>query len=236
MNNTVGIFLMLLVATLMFHTAINYMARNIGDFEAVALPPKKSTATSPVYPNTTVDATSKDHWTLLHLATGKTHRINDPEKQKDLLRTLAWDIGFQRTKVITNGGETNPAGKVGLLDLGPTALEDSVTIPQASNFIRDSHQLGSLSNKAIAGWYNYRTRTHNIESKRNVYLAHASDGSYFKIRIINYYCRNHESDCRTETCPREEAACITLEYLPYNPVADDGRLASATTAGANDRP
>ncbi|NIQ02747.1 MAG: hypothetical protein GWM98_22325, partial [Nitrospinaceae bacterium] len=58
----------------------------------------------------------------------------------------------------------------------------------------------------------YRTRTHNIESKKNVYLVRTGDG-HLKMRIINYYCKRAESDCQTSMCPREEAACLSIEYL-----------------------
>ena len=40
MNPTPKIFLMLLAATLIFHTALNYMIDNIEEFETVPLPPK----------------------------------------------------------------------------------------------------------------------------------------------------------------------------------------------------
>lgn len=205
----------LLLATLIFHTILNFMLENIEDFETVPLPPKKLTIVKTSNPTLTIDATSKERWVLIDFSSGRTHHVADLDRQKDELQRLDWDMGFQRTKIVTNGGTTNPKGKVGVVNLGPVDFNSVLEAP-ASEFTQDSRSFGKRVNKALSGWYNYRTRTHNIESKKNVYIVKTSDGHFLKIRILNYYCSKVAKDCRSVMCSRDEAACLTVEYLFSN--------------------
>ena len=204
--------LMLLGATLFFQVSINYMGNNISDFENVALPPKKTPHYQTRNPIIKIDATSKENWTLVDFESGQTHQITDPDKEQTLLQRLKWDLGFQRTKIISNGGATNPKGNVGLLDLGLVEFDSIKTAPQ-EGYTQDQRRWGKILNTAISNWYNYRTRTHNIESKKNTYLLRTSGHMYAKLKILNYYCAREETDCATVMCRRDEAACITIEYV-----------------------
>ncbi len=203
---------MLLAATFLFHSAINYMADNISDFENVALPPKKPKKTVSRFSMIKVDATSKKGWALLDFTSGKTHKIGDLEQSQKLISELNWDVGFRRTSMITNGGETNPKGNVGVVNLGPHTLEEIKEAPK-DGYVQDKAKWGSLKNGALKDWYIYRTRTHNIESKKNVYVIRTQDNEYVKMRVLNYYCQQEEKNCATSMCSRDEAACITLEYM-----------------------
>ena len=40
-----------------------------------------------------------------------------------------------------------------------------------------------------------------------------SDGGYVKMRILNYYCKNEEAECKSFMCSRQEAACYSIEYV-----------------------
>ncbi len=217
MNPTLKIFGVLLFATLAFHTTLNFMLDNIEDYETVPLPPKplkKNTATI-TNPTLVVEAKSKETWTLVSFSTGKSFTVNDLEKQREELKRRDWDLGFQRTKIVTNGGITNPKGKVGVINLGQVDFDSIREVPEGE-FIQDSSSFGRRTNKAITDWYNYRTRTHNIESKKNVYIMKTSSEDFLKMRILNYYCSNKEEDCRTMMCTRSEAACLTVEYVSSN--------------------
>jgi hypothetical protein len=218
MKNTVIVFVILIVGTFMFQNTIVYMADNITDFENVALPPKKQKKLVTYNPVIKVDATSKDKWTLLDFASGKTHTITDPDTEKEKLKYLKWDLGFQRTKIITNGGETNPTGQVGVINLGQVDINTIKEVPK-SGYMQDRRKWGKMLNQGISDWYNYRTRTHNIESQKFVYAIRTSEGKYLKMKIINYYCQKAESECATSMCNRSEAACISLEYV-YQPNGD----------------
>lgn len=200
----------------MFHTTLNYMENNIEEFETVPLPPKKIQKISTNNSIIKIDAKDRDAWMLVEFSSGKTLKISEDEAETDKLNQVNWDMAFSRTKIITNGGKTNPSGKTGVINLGLTNFDDIRAAPE-TGYVQDHRSLGNLINKELAGWYNYRTRTHNIESKRNVYAMKLNDGVFMKMRILNYYCGQKDQECRSMMCTREEAACLTLEYLLAEP-------------------
>jgi hypothetical protein len=216
MNPTPRIFLMLLGATLLFHTTLNYMENNIEEFETVPLPPKKIQKISTNNSIIQIDAKDRNAWMLLEFSSGKTRKISEDEAETNKLNQTNWDMAFSRTKIITNGGKTNALGKTGVINLGLTNFDDIRTAPE-TGYVQDHRSLGNLINKELAGWYNYRTRTHNIESKRNVYAMKLNNGVFIKMRILNYYCGQKDQECRSMMCTREEAACLTLEYQLAEP-------------------
>jgi len=213
MNNTLKIFSALLLGTFLFHSVLNFMLGNIEDFETVRLPPKlpKKAVPGNRYPVIKVDATSKDFWTLVDFASGETFQVEEPERELDKIKRKKWDLGFQRTKIISNGGELNTGAKVGVLNLGPVDIASIASAP-AEGYVQMTKSFGKLSNKAISDWYNYRTRTHNVESNKNVYIVRTNSGRFMKMKILNYYCKNEDVDCRTVMCTREEAACLSIAY------------------------
>ena len=216
MSPTPRIFLMLLGATLLFHTTLNYMENNIEEFETVPLPPKKIQKISTNNSIIKIDAKDRDAWMLVEFSSGKTLKISEDEAETNKLNQTNWDMAFSRTKIITNGGKTNASGKTGVINLGLTNFDDIRTAPE-TGYVQDHRSLGNLINKELVGWYNYRTRTHNIESKRNVYAMKLNNGVFMKMRILNYYCGQKDQECRSMMCTREEAACLTLEYLLAEP-------------------
>ena len=109
---------MLLVATLLFHTALNYMDKNIEDFETVPLPPKKIKKITSKNPIIKVNAKDRNSWMLVEFTTGNTIQISETEAETDKINQSNWDLGFSRTKIISNGGKTNPFGKTGIINLG----------------------------------------------------------------------------------------------------------------------
>ena len=40
-----------------------------------------------------------------------------------------------------------------------------------------------------------------------------ADKGFMKMRILNYYCGKKDQDCRTMMCSRQQAACLTVEYV-----------------------
>jgi len=211
-----NVFAMLLVASLFFNVVMNYMAVNISDFESVALPPKKQPKNISNNPTLKIDATSRDFWTLVDFTTGATYQVKSPEENVKALQNDNWDLGFHRTKIISNGGVTNPKGRTAIINLGKVAF-DQVREAPLTGYLQDSRAWGNLSNKAIASWYNYRTRTHNIESNKHVYIVKTSLGGHMKMRILNYYCKRQENECAQTMCGRAEAACLTIEYVHAYP-------------------
>jgi hypothetical protein len=213
MNDTLKIFAMLIGATLLFHTALNYMVDNIDDYETVALPSKKEpvSSTPSFNPVLKIDASSRDYWMLVDFVSGKVQRVPDADLEDGKLNRYKWDMGFQRTKIITNSGETNPSGKVGVINLGRINFDQVEEAPK-TGYKQDSRAWGKLSNPSLSDWYIYRTRTHNVESQRNVYVVRNADHRFMKFRILNYYCSHQEAECATTMCAREEAGCLSIEY------------------------
>ena len=214
MKNTLNILGGLILGSTLFLVIINYMADNIEDFESVALPSPKNTITTN-NPTIKIVAQSRKKWTLVDFSTEKIYKINDIEKERSKLNDYPWDIGFQRTKIITNGGQTNPKGIVALKNMGPIDFNSLDQVPTTID-IQDEKSYGKIINKAIADWYLYRTRTHNIESQKNVYVLRMADGGYLKMKILNYYCRRNEAECKSIMCSRQEAACYRIEYIFAN--------------------
>ena len=221
MNPTPKIFLMLLAATLIFHTTLDYMIDSIEEFETVPLPPKKIKIISTHNPIIQVDAKNKESWMLVNFSSGETNKVPEADAEKSALGNYEWDLGFSRTKIITNGGATNPLGKTGVINLGPVDFEEISTAPN-KGYVEDKVSFGNLINQEFSGWYNYRTRTHNIESKNNVYIVKLANKGFMKMRILNYYCGKKDQDCRSMMCSRQEAACLTLEYV----LAENGQFPS----------
>lgn len=216
MNSTLKTFGILLLATLFINGMFLYMTNNIEEFESVALPPKKMDRYKTDNPILKINAQSREAWTLVDFSSGKTHQVRDPEKEKKRLQSVDWDLGFQRTKIITNGGETNPKGAVWVKSVGEVAFDSIDRFPESQEgFYQDHRKWGAVTNKALVDWYVYRTRTHNVESKKHTYLVRTGDG-YLKLKIVNYYCGRPESDCKSMMCGRDEAACFNIEYL-YSP-------------------
>ena len=156
MSPTPRIFLMLLGATLLFHTTLNYMENNIEEFETVPLPPKKIQKISTNNSIIKIDAKDRNAWVLLEFSSGKTLKISEDEAETNKLNQTNWDMAFSRTKIITNGGKTNASGKTGVINLGLTNFDDIRTAPE-TGYVQDHRSLGNLINKELAGWYNYRT-------------------------------------------------------------------------------
>ena len=54
-----------------------------------------------------------------------------------------------------------------------------------------------------------------------------NNGDFMKMRILNYYCGQKDEECRSMMCTREEAACLTVEYVlaaPNSKTFPDSRL------------
>jgi len=177
----------------------------------VALPPKKQPKFETSNPLISIDAKSRSAWVLVDFSSGKTHHVYDLENERPRLSQMDWDLGFQRTKIMANGGDTNPKGQVGIINLGAVPFDEVQELP-VKGYVEDAKAWGNIVNKSIIDWYIYRTRTHNIESKKNVYVLRTAHG-HTKIRILNYYCYRSEKECKTAMCSRQEAACYTLEFV-----------------------
>lgn len=137
----------------------------------------------------TIDATDPDRWTFFDFSTGTT--VDKPGPTD-------WDLAFRRFRIIANGGK-GFAGEGAIADLGEVGFE-SVLVPPSSGWVLTEAQSDS-TNAAIAKWYEYGFTSHLLTPKPRTYTVRTADGTFAKIRILNYYC------------PGAVPGCVTMEYV-----------------------
>ena len=136
----------------------------------------------------TADARSRSEWVYFSFAQGAAVSTSQD--------ALDWDIAFRRTDVLTNGGETNPQGPGGAVDLGKMPIEEA-TGPD-TGFAQDrTHEERGLENPALHSWYNYDWTSHIITSKDHAYALRTADGQIVLLRFVSYYCDDGASGCVT---------------------------------------
>ena len=144
----------------------------------------------------TVDARSFSKWVYFSLSKGKiVHPL--------YVSSMNWDLAFKRYHMIANGGAANIASRGGILDLGNVPFQQVKESPKKGYLLDTLPPGGSkqdLENRAIYHWYLYDYSTHVLTPAGHVYIVRTPDYHYYKIKILNYYCKNMQ------------AGCITFEY------------------------
>ena len=148
--------------------------------------------------NFTINATSREAWAYFSLAKGDVVEVADP------LNSMDWDLGFQRTKVITNGGVSGP-GKGGAVLLKDVDFEGVKEAP-AGGYAVDSGQNLAIAAQSEEGWYIYTGPPNHwiLPLEKRVFVVQAADGTYAKIRFIGYYKDNDN---------KKDSGFITFEYV-----------------------
>lgn len=119
----------------------------------------------------TVDATDRESWVYVNLLEGDLVDI------KDAATSIEWDLGFQRTAVIANGGVSGP-GNAELLVLEETVFEDILEAPEGG-YIADTDQIATIARGD--GWYTYTgPPNHWILPNARVYILRTANGNYAK--------------------------------------------------------
>jgi len=137
----------------------------------------------------TVDARDPEAWVHFDFSRGAVVPPTDD---------LAWDLAFNRSNVIANGGE-GFAGSAGIVDLGAVSF-DSVRQVPASGYVATTASRDSV-NEALADWYDYSFTSHLLLPKPRVYAVRTADGRFAKVRFLGYYCEG------------VIAGCMTFEYV-----------------------
>ena len=148
--------------------------------------------------NFTIDATSKEVWAYFSLAKGNIVEVADP------LNSMDWDLGFQRTKVITNGGVSGP-GKGGAVLLKDVDFEGVKEAP-AGGYAVDSDQNLAIVAQSEEGWYIYTGPPNHwiLPLEKRVFVVQAADGTFAKVRFTGYYKDNDN---------KKDSGFITFEYV-----------------------
>ncbi len=134
---------------------------------------------------TKVDASSKEAWTYLDLDGPAELSVDEA------LETQAWDLAFQRFKIITNSGVSGP-GAVGVVALGGGSFEALTAAPK-QGYLPDRPD-GNDANGDVDsvflegdGWYAYDLIKHRLAVNPVLYVVQSGEGRYFKLQMLGYY-------------------------------------------------
>ncbi len=146
----------------------------------------------------TIDASSREAWAYFSFTKGDTVEVADP------LNSMDWDLGFQRTVVITNGGVSGP-GKGGALMLKDVEFEGVKEAP-ADGYAVDSDADLAIVAASEEGWYIYTGPPNHwvLPLEQRVFVVQAADGTFAKVRFIGYYKDNDN---------KKDSGFITFEYV-----------------------
>ncbi len=140
-----------------------------------------------------INASSLEEWVYFDFSQGSA--VNVPEKS-----SFGWDLGFRRVSIISNGGETNPKGMGGIIELPGRDFKSIVEAPESGYTIDTRIGPVETENQAIKKWYSYSYWTHVLKPKDSVYIIRTADGRYAKMNILNFYCGRL-------------AGCYTIRYV-----------------------
>lgn len=136
----------------------------------------------------TIDARSRQDWVYFSFAEGMAITTSQD--------ALDWDLAFRRNDVLTNGGESNPLGSGGAIDLGEVSLAEAVA--PSDGFLMDAtHEDRGVENPALHRWYTYNWTTHIIRSKNHTYALRTPSGGVALLTFLSYYCEDGSSGCLT---------------------------------------
>jgi hypothetical protein len=154
-------------------------------------------------------------YTFFSLRTSEIVLRYDEADRSDSAST-AWDLAFQGTHILINGGSSGP-GQGGAVVLS-APFEEITEAPADSAFrIDGQHECPNGVRRAICpgsgqGWYYYDTSTHIITPiPGRTIVVRTADGRYAKVRILSYYKGAPEpGQINPETHP---ARYYTFEYV-----------------------
>jgi hypothetical protein len=153
--------------------------------DGAALLPTVSSIRAGDVVTTTVDA-SYDVWVYFDFETDAQVMTSDASSGR------AWDLGFQRFKVKSNGGVSGPGdAEVAVLD-GRTL--DGVEGAPAAGWLRDgpdgedgNPDPDTVFNRSEDTWFSYDVSTHVLSAKPRVYVVRTADDGFFAVQMLRYY-------------------------------------------------
>jgi len=104
-----------------------------------------------------------------------------------------WDIAFNRTTVLINGGSSGSGSAQAVL-LKETSFEE-VTKQPTAGFKADTESEKAIPTGSGNGWYEYNMSDHSINPiPGRVLVIKTTAGKYVKLEILGYYNEtNHNS-------------------------------------------
>lgn len=177
----------LISLTALLASATLFTACNDDDTEVTTQPVEAVTVRSlPADPTTGVNPTTgrptgtTGRYTLYNLRDNKTVANTDSATNK-------WDVGFNGTTIIVNGGAIRSGQGGAYIHTG--TFEELTTIPATATFAQDQSptQL-AIPTGSGNGWYNYNQAANLITPiPGRVLVIRTGDGKYAKMEILSYY-------------------------------------------------
>ena len=194
---------------------LEYRVRGMGAVAALALLAAGCSDSSPLElepeaPTLMVDASTA--WAFVDLAETAT-----PVTVSERSTSMAWDIAFNATRVMLNGGAAGPGGVVGYCvcqNTGATAAQIQALTPESELAAFEAVSTANLPtdadawetdalDAAITGWYSYDVATHQVS---------AAPDNVWKVRGAGAdpeYAKFHVTQISEAT---RAGAQVTIEY------------------------
>ena len=125
-----------------------------------------------------VDATSNEEWTYIDLDGERVVIVDDPFAES------SWDLAFQRYRVKANGGASGN-GEVAVAALGTDDFYQTVDIESVEWLTDSGSARGKYAFTAEGAWYQYRMRSHSLESREDVKLVRSTDGVVYRLQRVS---------------------------------------------------
>jgi len=132
---------------------------------------------------TRLDATSDDEYTYYSFAT------------KDIVTTAKpaanaaneWDLGFQRSVVVTNSGNSGSGDVLGVNFTQINSSKDFVAVTQAdADGVAGEAWVGDGQNLVLEDYYTYNFQTHVATMTQTVYALLDAEGKYVKVQFLDF--------------------------------------------------
>lgn len=129
----------------------------------------------------TIDARDRRRWVYFDFSRGSvvTDAVTDGHN---------WDLAFQRIRVATNSGTTNPNGHAGVIKLGSSTPEQAPRDGYEIDRWQGVDLSASSHNPAFRRWYRYSPLANGLVSRGRYYIVRTADRGYVRLKFISYMC------------------------------------------------
>lgn len=140
----------------------------------------------------TVDARDRAGWTYFDFSRGSVVRDAIADGHN-------WDLAFQRYRVATNSGTTNPRGHAGAIKVGPHRPKRAPT----EGYVVDHREEDLTLNPVFHRWYRYSPMANGLVPRGDYFVVRTADYGYAWLQFVGYYCPGREGG---------GAGCVTFRY------------------------
>lgn len=155
---------------------------------------------------TCIKAKNASDWVYYKLSSKSAVAIPSPTTSTD------WDLAFKRYRIKLNGGVSGP-GRASLLTVSGVSSFDSANQANSGTYLNDQNFsisytstsacytndginyafLNDFTGSANNCWFTYSLSTHTLSPKDQYYFFTDAGGSYYKLKITNYYSESGTS-------------------------------------------